>query len=146
MSNINILQFQEDPQLGKWRNLYHSVPKRSANIVSKYLRMSTHKIGEHIKKYVWTKIPLILYLFVLFLYTQFSRKATENSGVLLNCFYYVFIYIYRSECTKSKIKETLVYGWKLCHISIVLIPIKHNPSYKGFFVTDEEDFSALHWG
>ena len=49
-----------------------------------YFRMSLHKVGEHLKKCVQTKIPLIFYWFLLFFISNSLEKQTENSGVLLN--------------------------------------------------------------
>ena len=42
-----------------------------------YFRMSTHKDGKHFKKCVWTKIPLIFYWFLLFLYNSLENQTEQ---------------------------------------------------------------------
>ena len=82
LSNINILQFQEDCQLGEWKNLYHSVHKRSANIIS----WNDYSQGwRTLLKMCFNKnsFGLLLIYFVFYIRNSLEKRI-ENSGVLLN--------------------------------------------------------------
>ena len=83
MSNINILQFQEDRQPKEWRKLYHSARKRNPNILFKNEHSQSWRT---LLKMCLNKNSFDLSLISLVFYIRNSlEKQTENSEVLLNC-------------------------------------------------------------
>ena len=85
MSNINILQFQDRKIANRGNEkIYIILFVKEAR--TSYLRMSTHKVGEHLKKCVWSKISLIFYWFLLFffMYTILWKSKLKIVEFYLN--------------------------------------------------------------
>ena len=91
MSNINILQFQEDRQPREWRKLYHFARKRSVTIIS--LKWALTELANNLKivfeqKFLWSFVD-----FFCFYIRNSLEKQDENSGVLLNCLWDLWFYL-----------------------------------------------------